>query len=113
VRPDAQTPASEWRGASPCPPHPEPGHFLYDRWADAGLAPALRTIVQRPAPGQLRRTRPGNAPSSGASTLPSGSPPGLGMLLPRLPLQRLQTLLRPLKQAKGIAILKRVSSAGR
>lgn len=84
-----RTPAGEWRGASPCPPHPEPGHFLYSRWADAGIAPALRTIVSHPH-GERGA---GPAGEGGRRDPPfllsrplrrSGVPPGLGMLLPLL-----------------------------
>lgn len=108
-----QTPASERRGASPCPPLPARGHFLYDRWADAGFAPALRTIVRNPHPAL--RARPAveggrrDPPFLLQSPAPTLSGPArLGMLLPRPPLFRLQRLLLPPGQAEGIAALKLV-----
>lgn len=35
-------------GGVSLPTPPGAGHFLYHRWADAGIAPALRTIVSNP-----------------------------------------------------------------
>lgn len=102
-----RTPASEWRGASPCPPHPEPGHFLYDRWADAGCAAALRTIVRnrtgRSGQGPRGRAGAGERAHRGRSQAPlllqppaprSGSR-RVGMLLPRPPRFRRRRLPPP------------------
>ncbi|XP_055250787.1 uncharacterized protein LOC129536037 [Moschus berezovskii] len=94
-----------------------PGHFLYSRCADAGIAPALRTIVSHPhgergagPAGEGGRRDPPFLLSRALRR--SGVPPGLGMLLPllrrhaRLLLPRAGT--RPGRSPGGV----QVSTAG-
>lgn len=113
-----QTPASEWQGASPCPPHPE----LATSSTTAG-----RTRGSRRRSAPLLATRTGSAGQgqstrAGAATLPScsshrlrcsGVPPGLGMLLPGPLLLRGHTRLLLPRAGKRNRDPKASPSAGR
>ncbi|XP_053751298.1 translation initiation factor IF-2-like [Panthera pardus] len=73
-RPGAQTNSREpAAGGVSLPTPPGAGHFLYGRWADAGFAPALRTIVTNP-----HRALGGRAGSGGRTPRPSLPAPAAG-----------------------------------
>lgn len=118
-RPGAQANSFERAaGGVSLPTPPGAGHFLYGRGADAGFAPALRTIVRNPHPALGL----GPAVEGGRRDPPfllqppapaPGGPTRAGMLPPRPPLPRRQRRLPAPGQAKGNVILERVPAAGR